>query len=133
MSADDSNFEAELQDLLAAGKKIEAIKLHRERTGSGLAEAKEAVEALEREEEVGDVPLEQAGEVEEHLVALLRQGKRIEAVKLCHHETGLGLKDAKAVVDAIAQKHGLEVKSGGGCLGVVLLFALLIAAGAVWA
>ncbi len=31
-------------DLLAQGKKIEAIKHHRRRTGSGLLEAKEAVE-----------------------------------------------------------------------------------------
>lgn len=35
---------AEIDDLLAQGKKIQAIKVHRELTGSGLAEAKEAVE-----------------------------------------------------------------------------------------
>ncbi|MFF8311044.1 ribosomal protein L7/L12 [Streptomyces lydicus] len=35
---------AEIDELLARGKKIQAIKLHRELTGSGLAEAKEAVE-----------------------------------------------------------------------------------------
>ncbi len=33
---------------LAAGRKIEAIKLYRERHGVGLREAKEAVEALQR-------------------------------------------------------------------------------------
>jgi ribosomal protein L7/L12 len=35
---------AEIDNLLAQGKKIQAIKVHREVTGSGLAEAKEAVE-----------------------------------------------------------------------------------------
>ncbi|MFI2188965.1 ribosomal protein L7/L12 [Streptomyces sioyaensis] len=35
---------AEIDDLLTQGKKIQAIKVHRELTGSGLAEAKEAVE-----------------------------------------------------------------------------------------
>ncbi|GAA2315908.1 ribosomal protein L7/L12 [Streptomyces caniferus] len=35
---------AEIDSLLAQGKKIQAIKVHRETTGSGLAEAKEAVE-----------------------------------------------------------------------------------------
>ncbi|MFF8370996.1 hypothetical protein ACF05W_19415 [Streptomyces lydicus] len=35
---------AEIDELLARGKTIQAIKLHRELTGSGLAEAKEAVE-----------------------------------------------------------------------------------------
>ncbi|MEW1750236.1 ribosomal protein L7/L12 [Streptomyces angustmyceticus] len=35
---------AEIDQLLAQGKKIQAIKVHREVTGSGLAEAKEEVE-----------------------------------------------------------------------------------------
>ena len=37
----------DLEALLSAGRKIEAIKLVRERTGWGLKEAKEAVENLE--------------------------------------------------------------------------------------
>ncbi|MBL1092419.1 ribosomal protein L7/L12 [Streptomyces sp. NPDC001739] len=39
---------AEIDALLAKDKKIQAIKLHRELTGSGLAEAKEAVERRAR-------------------------------------------------------------------------------------
>ena len=39
-------FETELLDLLSQGRKIDAIKLHRERTRLGLKESKEAVEAL---------------------------------------------------------------------------------------
>jgi ribosomal protein L7/L12 len=39
----------ELLDLVSGGKKISAIKLYRERTGKGLKEAKDAVEALARE------------------------------------------------------------------------------------
>jgi ribosomal protein L7/L12 len=35
-----------LTELLQAGKKIEAIKLYRELTGSGLVEAKDAVEHM---------------------------------------------------------------------------------------
>lgn len=34
----------DIRDLIAAGKKLAAIKLYRERTGAGLAEAKDAVE-----------------------------------------------------------------------------------------
>jgi ribosomal protein L7/L12 len=45
---DDEAFAAHLLVLLAAGQKIEAIKLYRERTGVGLKEAKDAVDALER-------------------------------------------------------------------------------------
>ncbi|PKP87552.1 MAG: hypothetical protein CVT78_08095 [Alphaproteobacteria bacterium HGW-Alphaproteobacteria-17] len=38
----------EIRALIRADRKIEAIKLVRERTGLGLAEAKDAVEALEQ-------------------------------------------------------------------------------------
>ncbi len=37
---------AQAQELMRAGKKIEAIKVYREATGAGLAEAKAAVERL---------------------------------------------------------------------------------------
>ena len=33
------NFEEELRELIASGNKIQAIKLYREETGAGLAEA----------------------------------------------------------------------------------------------
>lgn len=39
----------EILDLIRQNRKIEAIKLMREKTGLGLAEAKDAVEALERD------------------------------------------------------------------------------------
>jgi ribosomal protein L7/L12 len=42
----DSTFENEIVGLLEGGKKIEAIKRYRERTGGGLKEAKDAVEAV---------------------------------------------------------------------------------------
>lgn len=38
---------AGVRDLLAKGRKIEAIKLYRERTGAGLKEAKDAVESMD--------------------------------------------------------------------------------------
>jgi large subunit ribosomal protein L7/L12 len=42
--------EAEIIVLLRLGRKIEAVKRMRELTGMGLAEAKDAVEAIEREQ-----------------------------------------------------------------------------------
>lgn len=41
-----SPSDQELRQLVLAGKKIEAIKLHRQRTGMGLKESKEYVEGL---------------------------------------------------------------------------------------
>jgi hypothetical protein len=46
MATDDDDLNAELLDLLAAGQKLEAIKRYREATGVGVAEAKDAVEAI---------------------------------------------------------------------------------------
>ena len=43
-----SNAEEEIVFLLEQGRKIEAIKLYREQTGTGLKEAKEAVEDIAR-------------------------------------------------------------------------------------
>lgn len=43
------NDDAALRELLRGGQKIEAIKRYRERTGAGLKEAKDAVEALAAE------------------------------------------------------------------------------------
>ena len=41
-------YEAQLTALIQGGKKIQAIKLYREATGAGLKDAKDAVEAYER-------------------------------------------------------------------------------------
>ena len=46
--ATNGDLTSEIVSLLARGQKIEAIKRYREYTGTGLREAKEAVEAIER-------------------------------------------------------------------------------------
>ena len=40
---------ASIQDALRRGQKIEAVKIHREHSGLGLKEAKDAVEMIEKE------------------------------------------------------------------------------------
>lgn len=45
---DDPALDPRVQDALRRGNKIEAIKIYRELTGVGLAEAKEAVERQEQ-------------------------------------------------------------------------------------
>ena len=46
LSLNSSDADAEVRALMAAGKKIEAIKLVRQRTGLGLKEAKDYVERM---------------------------------------------------------------------------------------
>lgn len=126
MLPDDAAIEGQLRSLLADGRKLEAIKLYREHTGAGLAEAKDAVESLEHG---GPLPQRSPSEdssVELDVVSLLEQGRKIEAVKVYRERTGVGLKQAKEAVETIASERGLVSASGGGCFGV-LLFSITAA------
>jgi len=53
-----SGEDADILDLLRAGQKIRAIKLYRDKTGAGLAEAKNAIETLARK---NGIPVGQSG------------------------------------------------------------------------
>lgn len=126
MSIDDNHLLAELQALVSEGRKIEAIKRYREATGAGLAEAKQAVEARERGQ---SLPTKEAAaaasSLESEIVPLLQGGNKIEAIKLYRERTGMGLKEAKDAVEAIAADRGIVAPSGSGCLGVVLLLMVI--------
>ncbi len=128
MSNESESILAELLALLAEGRKIEAIKRYREVTGAGLAAAKETVEALERGEPLPTrEPVDSTMEAE--IISLLEGGKKIEAIKVYRERTGVGLKEAKDAVEAVAAQRGIIAPSGSGCLGVVLLLmAISVAA-----
>lgn len=99
---------AEVGHLLGRGRKIEAIKLVRERTGLGLKDAKELVERLESGGETGEIqagtraglPDADLGEVRR----ALGQGRKIEAIKLVRERTGMGLKEAKDFVESLDRR-----------------------------
>lgn len=95
--------DASPEQLLRAGKKIEAIKRYRELTGVGLKEAKDAVEALEAGRAPAALPsksqlLRQVSDSE--IEAQIRSGHLIDAIKLYREKTGVGLKEAKDAVEA---------------------------------
>ena len=83
---------------------IHAIKLYREATGVGLAEAKGAVEAMARGEAIKhpsgtmdyDNPV-----LEAKIKSLLSRREKVDAVNIYRDEYGVGLKDAKDAVDRI--------------------------------
>ncbi|QDV35665.1 ribosomal protein L7/L12 [Tautonia plasticadhaerens] len=122
------DLKRQVRDLLDQGSKIEAIKVYRERTGAGLKEAKDAVEAFERGDP-GLMPGGIEGPLEGELLDLLRNGRKIEAIKRYREATGVGLKEAKDAVEALAGRHGLAATSQGpGCLSLIVL-ALMVLAG----
>ncbi len=93
-----------IRGLLDAGKKIDAIKLHRQVTKMGLKESKDAVEAIARGEFEGasreDVPHDA---LEQEVMELLRDSGKIPAIKRYRAATGVGLKEAKEIVEALAR------------------------------
>jgi len=98
----------EVQSLLIQGRKIEAIKLLKEGSGIPLEAAKTAVDAMEKLGTLGTTTLsittntttlsqQDSAEIQR----LIRQGEKIEAIKLIRDRTGLGLKEAKDVADRL--------------------------------
>jgi ribosomal protein L7/L12 len=95
--------EASPEQLLRAGRKLEAIKRYRELTGVGLKEAKDAVEAMMEGGRSSSLPpksslLRQVNDSE--IEAQIRSGHLIDAIKLYREKTGVGLKEAKDAVAA---------------------------------
>ncbi len=108
----------EIASMLRAGKKINAIKVYREVTRASLAEAKDAVERLDLALQmygtmvVADMLMEVAQQgmpidmdVQSILLTemayLVSKGQHIQAIKLYRERTGMGISDAKAVIDRI--------------------------------
>jgi ribosomal protein L7/L12 len=114
---------AEIDRRVAAGQKIHAIKLYRDRTGVGLKEAKDRVEhwsasttaphlaavsnataayssitptALTPSTVRASLPASVASEID----GLIARDSQIGAIKLLRQQTGLGLKESKLLIDA---------------------------------
>ncbi|SDU74481.1 ribosomal protein L7/L12 [Jiangella alkaliphila] len=99
---------ARIQQLIAQGKKIHAIKELREHTGLGLKQAKDTVDRMEESGVVAalDVPSPAAAdptdEVMARVQALVADGKKIQAIKLLiENAPDLDLRRAKAIVDRL--------------------------------
>lgn len=132
-----------LGELVVGGEKIAAIKLLREATGMGLAEAKAVIDAVERGERLPPLAEQQVQQqvsqqntsraadpggdaLPTEVRRLAEGGNRIHAIKMLRERNGLGLKEAKDLLD-----HAVPVAGGAtggdkrGCL-LPLLCGLLV-------
>ena len=97
----------EVTSLLAQGGKMEAIKLMRDKKRLGLAEAKAAVETIGREEAIVTpapglmATIQRAQQMSDEVRRLATTGRKIEAIKMLREKSGLGLKEAKDLVDRL--------------------------------
>lgn len=104
-----------LHDLIHARQILQAIKLYREATGVSLAEAKQAIEEMARNEftkppdDVRDMdnPI-----LTSRIKSLLARKRKIDAVKIYREEYGVGLKEAKDAVEQIEASMRSENRSG---------------------
>ena len=96
---------AEVQRLITAGKTIEAVKAYRLITGLGLYDAKQAVDrmratgAWEAPASTPSIPGDEA------VMALVRENKLIEAIKVYRELHGGDLAAAKQAVDRLASNR----------------------------
>lgn len=90
----------EIQRHIAENRKIEALKLLRERTGLGLKEAKEYIDAMYDQDKYkvqGDLHLARS-----RVRELILSGNKIEAVKIWREATGCDLKSAADEIERIS-------------------------------
>lgn len=97
----------QLESLVYAGQKVEAIRLYREQAGCSLREAIEAVEAFERGETASLAFVPPSPPDAQAIIAQIEEwvqrGNKINAIKAYREYTGVGLKTAKDVIDAIGR------------------------------
>lgn len=98
----DSSLPPEVLESLHHGSTVDAIKLLRKIRGLGMKEAKDAIDA----HLAGDPaplrpppPMASSRSLPEDVAEAMRQGNKIEAIRLLRAQTGLGLKDAKDAVE----------------------------------
>jgi ribosomal protein L7/L12 len=89
-----ADLEQQVRLLLDQGQKIEAVKVYKDQTGASLAEAKEAIEAMQAGAGPPSPP-EIGGDLEAELLRLLEAGEKTEACKLYRNRMGVALIEAK--------------------------------------
>ena len=74
-------------------------------------------------------------EISDQVIAAVDAGRKIEAIKILREETGLGLKEAKDVVDSLARaKRGesgetpgmTEEGGAGGMIKMIVVIAVVL-------
>lgn len=121
---------------LKRGNKIEAVKLCREATGLGLAEAKDWVEKLEASPEALHPSAGELAGALAPVAELLFKGEKIQAFKLYREQVkpGAGLKESKDAVEQL--EAGLRAQhpekftasdQKSGCMTILAILAMVAA------
>lgn len=122
----------EVRRALSRGRRFEALRILRARTGLGLQEAMAAIES-EQLPDQDDGPRAASG-LPADVDAALREGETIEAVRLLQQRQGLSLSQAMAVVEEARRHRAADPRRRPSAAMVLTLTAALALAGwaAVW-
>ena len=120
---------AEIRADLLAGRKLAAVKLYKELTDCSLIEAKDFVEGLPVDGDVGGQLLK--GPIDpaqiDRILDALQSGKKLNAVKIYKDSSGASLMESKAFIENLIEELGLELDNEqSGCVSTLLLFVGLI-------
>ena len=91
-----------IKSLIVAGKFVDAIAQYRQLTGLGLYEAKQAVDRMRISGAWEAPPAAAPAANDDAVLALVRENKLIEAIKLYQSKHGVDLTTAKQAVDKLA-------------------------------
>jgi ribosomal protein L7/L12 len=114
-----ADLNAELRMLIQQGRKLQAVKLYKDRTGVSLMDAKKAIETLEAGATGNGVVIEDA--LRQELLPLLRMGEMREATRLYQRRTGARAQEAKRALAALARQHGVYDRQSAWLRTSVLL------------
>lgn len=92
-------LQMKIEALLSQGQRLQAVKLLTMETGCGLKEARDFVDGMGPVAPPVDTII--LTNVEDQLISLLQQGKKLEAIKLYRDHTGLGLKESKDYIESL--------------------------------
>jgi len=114
---------AEIRDELQAGRKLAAVKLYKEWTGSSLVAAKNYVESLPADGAVNDFAAGIEAHQMDRILDAIQEGNKLEAVKLYRDSSGLDLMESKKFIEGLMKELGIEDRPG--CGAAVLLLVVL--------
>jgi ribosomal protein L7/L12 len=116
---------------LQIGRKIEAVKLYKDWTGSSLVEAKNYVERLAGDHEFGLFEAAEGVDANQMDMILdaIRNGQKLQAVKLHKESSGSSLKESKEFVERLMNQLQIDdpasAPASSGCASVILLIVVL--------
>lgn len=116
-----------IAELIRNGRKIEAIQLLREETGIDLQTAKEAVDRLDADPAFDPLPAFNVEDISDDVLLLAWERQLIPSIKLLRRQSGLGLKEAKEMVEQLPVDPDLPQPSArSAVVSLVIAGALLV-------